>query len=107
MAVTVDTRRIEAMFDRLVAKADDIQPVMQRAANDALDTISGIPVGATGDLAASPRVGEVTAFQAVIVSDVSYAKHVFGGTVHMDARPPHIGYDSAQLAREIANELFQ
>jgi len=104
ISVSVDTSAAAAMLDRLQQQARQLGPTVQHAAQEALATISGVPVD-TGALSSSLRV-EASGTKAQIVSDVPYAKYVFYGTRYVEARPPHIGYDAAQLADDIARELF-
>jgi hypothetical protein len=100
VSVRVDTSEADRMFERLAANAS-------RARLAAVDVarasrVTGIPVD-TGRLAASPRVVE-TDNGAEIVTDVPYARFVFGGTRFMPASPPHV--EGPDLAATVAKELF-
>ena len=105
MGVTVDTTATAGMLERIAQRAEaNLAPALERAARGA--PVTGIPVD-TGKLAASPRV-RIEGDEALIVSDVPYARFVFRGTRHMPARPPHI--NTSALARaaadEVAREVF-
>jgi hypothetical protein len=105
LEVSVDTSAAAGMFDRLKQQATQTAGgAVERAGQEALGTVSGVPVD-TGALASSLRV-ESEGTTARIVSDVPYAKYVFYGTRHMEASPPQLDYDAAQLAEHIARELF-
>ena len=105
MAVVVDTTAAASMLERIAQRASQsMAPALERAARHA--PVTGIPVD-TGKLAASPRV-RVEGDEALIVSDVPYARFVFRGTRHMAARPPTV--NTAALAHaaadEVAREVF-
>jgi hypothetical protein len=112
IVVNVDTSRVEQMLASLDRKAQDL--VLTRCGEKALKTVSGIPVD-TGELAASPRVEvggtkEPGVARLRIVSDVEYAKFVFGGhqtrgDTYVDPVPPKIGYSAQDLANDVADEL--
>jgi hypothetical protein len=108
-AITADTTAATRMFDRLAAQSSSerIDPVLQREAEKAAASITGIPVD-TGRLAASPRV-RMTDDGAEIVSDVEYAGYVFRGTrhPHRPPRPPTLRYDARQLGDAVGREVFQ
>ena len=107
MSVTVDTSKTVAMFDRLERNTDRVPGVVQRAAHEVVGSITGIPVGDTGDLAASPRVELHGNDEARVVSSITYARYVFGGTKYMSAQPPHVGYDAHRFAHDIGVEVFK
>lgn len=104
--LTVDSRRAVAMFDRLARNVDRVPGAVQRSGRKLLDSITGIPVGETGDLAASPRL-EMRESNVRVVSSVEYAHYVLYGTKYMDAQPPHVGYRGPAFARDIAIEVFK
>jgi hypothetical protein len=104
LGVEVDTSAAERMFDRLKQQATQLGGAVERAGQEALGTVSGVPVD-TGALASSLYV-KSEGTTARIVSDVPYAKYVFYGTRHMEANPPQLGYDATRFAEHIARELF-
>ena len=57
-------------------------------------------------MAASPRVGRVTNQYAQVVSDVPYAKFIFYGTKHIEARPPEVHYTEDDLAEAVLREVL-
>jgi Bacteriophage HK97-gp10, putative tail-component len=111
VTVVVHTEAVERMLAELEEKAANL--VLEKAAEKALGTVSGIPVD-TGELAASLHVkagkdprGQPT---ARIVSDVEYAGFVFHG--HRDRgggwvepQPPQIGYSAQDLAADVTEQL--
>lgn len=103
MTVTVDTSRVEGMLADLAAKT--LEQVMDRAARQCLESVSGIPVD-TGRLASSLQVRR-TRDGAQVYTDVEYARYVFGGTKYVEPQPPEVGYTAADLADDVAKELFQ
>jgi hypothetical protein len=107
MTVQVQTGQAAAMFDRIGRRAtDDLTPPLKRAAEAGRAGITGIPVD-TGRLAASPRV-TTRGQEVLIVTDVPYARYVFGGTKYVPARPPNVHPEAlAKLAgREVAREVI-
>jgi hypothetical protein len=102
MTVTVDTSRVEDMLSGLAEKTLD--QVMEKAARECLESVSGIPVD-TGRLAASLQVRPIPG-GAQVYTDVEYAKFVFGGTKYVEPHPPEVGYTADQLANDVAKELF-
>ena len=106
-AITVDVSKAVGMFDRLQANADELGPTVEASARTMAATASGIPVGATGDLAGSLHVVRVGPTTALIVSKVDYARFVFYGTRYVEARPPHFSYSPQQFAADIAREAFR
>jgi hypothetical protein len=108
--ISVDTRAVEAMLER-IGSPRDLSGAVERAAEIGAGMITGIPVGETGDLANSMHGTpgrSPSRNSALIVSDVPYAPFVFGGTRYMDAQPPTVPADAiaSVLADEIHRELF-
>lgn len=104
--MTMDTSAVQTMFAGLAQRARQIDTTTKRVAEET--HVTGIPVGATGRLAASPRVTS-TEDGVAIVSDVPYALYVFRGFTHVGgehiaARPPHL--DGPDLADAILRGLF-
>lgn len=105
-AIHVDTSRVTRMLDRIATQARETRPAVERAADDAMRGISGVPVD-TGELAASFSI-RVRGDVVQIVNSAPYARFVFGGTVNMEAQPPQLPSDVAQrLAREVASEVLK
>jgi hypothetical protein len=104
LRVDVDASDASRMFANLERLADDFSQTLQHEGQAAAASITGIPVR-TGRLAASPKVGPVTEHSARIVSDTPYAKFIFRGTKHIEARPPQVGYSADRLAQAVADEL--
>ena len=107
MTVTLDTHRVTSMCDQIGHRATgDMRPALKRAAEAGRSSITGIPVD-TGRLAASPKT-TVHGDEVLIVTDVPYARFVFGGTQYVPARPPNVHGDAiAKIAsREVAREVF-
>lgn len=114
--VGVETEAVARMVDELHERAGAVavNDAVERAANRAKAMISGIPRGATGDLASGLQVRtarsaqETRSIRIPIVNTVRYARYVFEGTVHMDARPPNVpaGQIGAILEREIESAVF-
>ena len=108
MTVELDTHRVTAMCDQIGQHAaGDMRPALKRAAEAGRTSITGIPID-TGRLAASPKV-TTRGDEVLIVTDVPYARHVFGGTQYIPARPPNVHADAiAKIAgREVAREVFR
>lgn len=100
--VTLDTRAVTRMLERLERQADRADHAVERVARAA--TVTGIPVGDTGRLARSVRVRREDDGAWVLSTDVPYARFVFGGTKYVAARPPHV--KAPPLADEVAREVF-
>jgi hypothetical protein len=98
--VQFDTSAVDRMLATLTERAGQSHVVAAEVARQT--RVVGVPVD-TGTLAASFRVRE-TADGAEIVSDVPYARFVFGGTAYMAARPPRL--EGPDLAATVAKELF-
>lgn len=103
--IQIDSSQAEEMLERIGNQADHLESIIQRAGEEALRSVTGVPVD-TGRLAASLRL-RVENDQAQIVSDVEYAPFVFRGTRYVDARPPEIDYSAERFAEDIAREMFQ
>ena len=106
LPISMDTSAVVSMFQGLARRAAEIPRTTEMVARET--RVSGIPVGATGRLAASPRV-QTTDEGVAIVSDVPYALYVFRGFTHVGgqhipARPPTL--DGPDLAEAIMRELF-
>ena len=102
----LDASRVEAMLDRLATRAIQAgvaAAAAERAARGA--RISGIPVR-TGRLQASTRPPQVRTVStgALIVTDVPYARFVFGGTFWMAAPPPTV--EVPRFGDYVLRELF-
>jgi len=105
ISVTVDGSAVIRMLEQIADNAGNLRPVMGNAASRAAGSVVDIPVR-SGRLASSPRVGSVDADSARIVSDVEYAPYVFFGTKYMAPEPPSLRYGPAELAQNIADEIF-
>lgn len=87
------------------------RPAMTLAGRTARRSISGVPVR-TGRLVASTRGGPeaelvVTERGFDVASRTPYARFVFGGTVHMRARPPRVAESALAItaARAVSLDL--
>ena len=102
---TIDSSAAEAMLDDIASRAGQLDSVLEREAETARQTVTGIPVD-TGQLARSVQV-RLTQDGAEIVATAPYARFVFRGTRHMAAQPPQVGYTAGQLADAVAREVIR
>lgn len=104
ITVEVDARAATAMLDGMAerASAKQLQAAIERVARDAMGRISSVPRGATGALQGGFDL-RARGDAIVIVNTAPYARFVFRGTRHMDARPPDVHAD--QIARELAQAI--
>ena len=107
IGLQVDTSNLERMLDRLATRAiaaGVAAAAAEQAARGA--KISGVPVGETGQLAASTNPPQVRTVStgALIYTDVYYARFVFGGTFWQPARPPHV--EVSGFGDYVLRELF-
>jgi hypothetical protein len=107
--IEVDAHEAEAMLRRLADAArpySRFYPALQSAAEQGASMISGVARD-TGELAGSIQAGGREA-PGLIVSDLDYARFVFGGTSRMEAQPPLVpeGAIATILADEVAELIF-
>lgn len=107
--VAVDAHEAVAMFERLAAASrpySRFYPALQSAAEQGASMISGVAHD-TGELAGSIQAGGREG-PGLIVSDLDYARFVFGGTSRMGAQPPLVpeGAIATILADEVAELIF-
>ena len=110
ITVTVDTEAAERMLQRFANRPAFTSAVMD-AAQQGASMISGIPQD-TGELASSIRATpgrSPSPNSALIVSDVSYARFVFGGVPSRGqaAQHPNVPYGAIAhiLAANVVREL--
>jgi len=105
VSVEVDASAVVDMLDQLAARAGGADAIAYREAQAALSSIGAVPVD-TGELAGS-FAARRDADGATIVNTTPYARYVFGGTRHLAARPPTLGYTAAELAGRVTEEVFR
>lgn len=110
-SIVVDVGKVTGMFERLQHNADELGPVVERAAAKMLASVSGIPVK-SGTLASSLHVKRVSSETVAIVSSAPYAIPVFYG--HKDRGggwvegiPPRFAYGKDQFLADIAQGAFR
>jgi hypothetical protein len=101
LTVDVDASAAIGMFDTIIARTENLN--VSRAAQEAVLTVQ-LPYG-TGALQRSARAVNVSRKRADIRGNW-YGKFPIYGTHYQDAQGVTVGYVSADLARDLSDQLW-
>lgn len=102
--VSVDTTRVTNMLNTLAKRAGEVD--LRREGKKLAGSVRLQQTPRTGRLEHSIKVVVDAPDSVRIVSNVFYARFNWLGTSHQEAKPPIVGYDPRDLAKDVAAQIF-